>query len=183
MAHHKSAEKRLRQTVKRTAINRARDSRVKTAVKSVEAAIASGKKDTAEAALKAAQPILQSGVGKGVLHKNTAARKISRLSKRVKALYTLRTSDCNPVAQGIAGGRFCLSEIWAPPPIVVGRRMLVICSSMTNCGLAATLQIVTLGAQTFMIRTYCKPKSASVELSPSAGQGATRYQSGSEFQL
>ena len=86
MAHHKSAEKRLRQTVKRTAINRARDSRVKTAVKSVEVAIASGKKDTAEAALKAAQPILQSGVGKGVLHKNTAARKISRLTKRVKAL-------------------------------------------------------------------------------------------------
>src|SRR5690242_11523832 len=86
MAHHKSAEKRLRQTVKRTAINRARDSRVKTAVKSVEAAIASGNKDTAAAALKAAQPILQSGVGKGVLHKNTAARKISRLSKRVKAL-------------------------------------------------------------------------------------------------
>jgi len=86
MAHHKSAEKRLRQTVKRTAINRARDSRVKTAIKSVEGAIASGKKDTAEAALKAAQPILQSGVGKGVLHKNTAARKISRLSKRVKAL-------------------------------------------------------------------------------------------------
>jgi small subunit ribosomal protein S20 len=86
MAHHKSAEKRLRQTVKRTAINRARDSRVKSAVKSVEAAIASGKKDSAEAALKAAQPILQSGVGKGVLHRNTAARKISRLSKRVKAL-------------------------------------------------------------------------------------------------
>ena len=86
MAHHKSAEKRLRQTVKRTAINRARDSRVKTAVKSVEAALASGNKDTAAAALKAAQPILQSGVGKGVLHKNTAARKISRLSKRVKAL-------------------------------------------------------------------------------------------------
>ena len=48
--------------------------------------IASGKKDSAEAALKAAQPILQSGVGKGVLHRNTAARKISRLSKRVKAL-------------------------------------------------------------------------------------------------
>ena len=86
MAHHKSAEKRLRQTVKRTAINRARDSRVKTAIKSVEGAIASGKKDGAEAALKAAQPILQSGVGKGVLHKNAAARKISRLTKRIRAL-------------------------------------------------------------------------------------------------
>ena len=86
MAHHKSAEKRLRQTVKRTAINRARDSRVKTAVKKVEASIATGNKAEAEAALKAAQPVLHSGIGKGVMHRNTAARKISRLSKRVKAL-------------------------------------------------------------------------------------------------
>jgi small subunit ribosomal protein S20 len=86
MAHHKSAEKRIRQTVKRTAINRARTSRIKTAVKHVEAMIASGNRTDAEAALKAAQPELQSGVSKGSLHRNTASRKISRLSKRIKAL-------------------------------------------------------------------------------------------------
>jgi small subunit ribosomal protein S20 len=86
MAHHKSAEKRLRQTVKRTAINRARVSSIKTAVKKVEAMIAAGSKAEAEAALKVAQPALHSGVGKGVVHRNTAARKISRLSKRIKAL-------------------------------------------------------------------------------------------------
>ena len=84
MAHHKSAEKRLRQTAKRTAINRARAGTVKIAVKKVEALIAAGNK--AEAALKAAQPELHSGVNKGVWHRNTAARKISRLTKRVKAL-------------------------------------------------------------------------------------------------
>jgi small subunit ribosomal protein S20 len=86
MAHHKSAEKRIRQTVKRTAINRARTSRIKTAVKQVEVAIASGNKTEAEAALKVAQPELHSGIGKGSIHRNTAARKISRLSKRIKAL-------------------------------------------------------------------------------------------------
>jgi small subunit ribosomal protein S20 len=86
MAHHKSAEKRLRQTAKRTAINRARAGAVKSAMKRVETAIASGKKADAEAALKAAQPELHSGVSKGVLHKNAAARKISRLTKRIRAL-------------------------------------------------------------------------------------------------
>jgi small subunit ribosomal protein S20 len=86
MAHHKSAEKRLRQTAKRTAINRSRAGAVKSAMKRVETAIASGKKADAEAALKAAQPELHSGVGKGVLHKNAAARKISRLTKRIRAL-------------------------------------------------------------------------------------------------
>ena len=86
MAHHKSAEKRLRQSVKRTAINRGRVSKIKTAVKHVEAMIVAGNKADAEAALKAAQPELHSGIGKGVLHRNTAARKISRLSKRIKAL-------------------------------------------------------------------------------------------------
>ena len=86
MAHPKSAEKRLRQTVKRTAINRARTGAVKSAMKRVEAAIATGKKAEAEAALKAAQPELHSGVSKGVLHKNAAARKISRLAKRIRAL-------------------------------------------------------------------------------------------------
>ena len=86
MAHHKSAEKRIRQTVKRTAINRDRVSQIKTAVKKVETALAAGNKAEAEAALKAAQPDLHRGIGKGVIHQNTAARKISRLTKRIKAL-------------------------------------------------------------------------------------------------
>ena len=86
MAHHKSAEKRIRQTETRTARNRARTSRIKTEVKKVEQAIAGGNKTTAEAALKAAQPELHRGVSKGLLHRNTVARKISRLTKRVKAL-------------------------------------------------------------------------------------------------
>lgn len=86
MAHHKSAEKRIRQTEKRTANNRARTSRIKTEVKKVELAIVGGNKAAAEAALQAAQPELHRGVSKGLLHRNTVARKISRLSKRVKAL-------------------------------------------------------------------------------------------------
>ncbi len=86
MAHHKSAEKRIRQTEKRTAINRNRVSQIKTAVKKVETALASGNRADAEAALKAAQPELHRGIGKGVIHQNTAARKISRLTKRIRAL-------------------------------------------------------------------------------------------------
>lgn len=86
MAHHKSAEKRIRQTETRTARNRANNSRLKSAVKKAEAAIAGGNKAEAEAALKAAQPELARGVNKGIVHKNTAARKMSRLTKRVRAL-------------------------------------------------------------------------------------------------
>lgn len=86
MANHKSAEKRIRQIKRRTAINRARISRIRTFVKKVEAAIASGDKEAANAALRVAQPELHRGVTKGVLHKNTVARKLSRLSQRIKAL-------------------------------------------------------------------------------------------------
>ncbi len=86
MANHKSAEKRIRQTERRTAVNRARVSRLRTFIKKVEAAIASGNKEAAQAAFVAAQPELHRGVGKGVVHKNTAARKLSRLSGRIKAL-------------------------------------------------------------------------------------------------
>jgi len=86
MAHHKSAKKRIRQTVKRTDVNRSRVSRIRTFVKKVELALASGDADAARAALKDAQPEIQRGVTKGVLHQNTASRKISRLSARVKAL-------------------------------------------------------------------------------------------------
>ena len=86
MAHHKSAKKRIRRNDRRAAINRARISRIRTFVKNVELAVASGDKEAARTALRAAQPELHRGVTKGVLHKNTVARKLSRLSARVKAL-------------------------------------------------------------------------------------------------
>jgi len=86
MAHHKSAKKRIRQTVRRTEVNRNRVSRIRTFVKKFELAAASGDKDAAQAALRAAMPALQRGVGRGLIHRNTAARKISRMSARVKAL-------------------------------------------------------------------------------------------------
>lgn len=86
MAHHKSAKKRIRQTARRTAVNRARVGRVRSFVKSVETAIAGGDRKAAEAALKSAQPELQRGATKGVIHRNTAARKLSRLSARIKKL-------------------------------------------------------------------------------------------------
>jgi small subunit ribosomal protein S20 len=86
MPHHKSAEKRLRQTEKRTAINRARMSRVRTFVKKVETAIESGDKAQAQSAFQLAQPELHRATTKGVLHKNTVARKLSRLATRINAL-------------------------------------------------------------------------------------------------
>jgi small subunit ribosomal protein S20 len=86
MANHKSAEKRIRQTTTRTAVNRKRTSIIKTSLKKVEAAIASGNKAAAQAALKEAQPTLMSGVSKGVVKLGTASRKMSRLSSRIKKL-------------------------------------------------------------------------------------------------
>ena len=86
MSHHKSAEKRLRQTEKRTIINRARLSRVRTFVKKVETAIETGDRAAAQSAFQLAQPELHRATTKGVLHKNTVARKLSRLALRINAL-------------------------------------------------------------------------------------------------
>ncbi len=86
MANVKSAKKRIRQIKVRTERNRDRVSRIRTYVRSAEEAIASGDKGAAETAVRAAMPELHRGVTKGVLHKKTAARKISRLTARVKAL-------------------------------------------------------------------------------------------------
>ncbi len=86
MATHPSAEKRHRQSEKRAAVNRARSSRVKTFVKKVETAIASGDKEAARAAFAEAAPEMQRGVSKGIAHRNTVARKLSRLSAQIKAL-------------------------------------------------------------------------------------------------
>ena len=81
-----SAKKRTRTTAKRTAINTARKSRVRGFMRKVEEALAKGDKKAAEAALKAAEPEIMRGVSKGVMHKNTGARKVSRLTKRVAKL-------------------------------------------------------------------------------------------------
>ena len=86
MDSHKSAEKRIRQIAQRTAINRARMSRVRTFVKKVETAIASGDKAAAQDAFQSAQPELHRAITKGVLHKNTVSRKLSRLAARINAL-------------------------------------------------------------------------------------------------
>ena len=86
MANHASAKKRVRRATKRTSINKSRVSRIRSFLKKVELAIAGGKAKEAEDALKQVQPEIQRGVSKGLLHKNTVARKMSRLSSRVKAL-------------------------------------------------------------------------------------------------
>ncbi|MBO81362.1 30S ribosomal protein S20 [Citromicrobium bathyomarinum] len=86
MANTPQARKRIRRNARRAEINGSRMSRIRTFVKKVEAAIEGGDKETAQNALRAAQPELARGVARGVLHKNTASRKMSRLSKRVAAL-------------------------------------------------------------------------------------------------
>jgi small subunit ribosomal protein S20 len=86
MANTASARKRIRQTVTRTARNASRKSRMRTFIKKVEAAIAGGNKEAAATALREAQPEIQRAATKGVTHHNTAARKLSRLSARIKAL-------------------------------------------------------------------------------------------------
>ncbi|MEO0692381.1 MAG: 30S ribosomal protein S20 [Pseudomonadota bacterium] len=86
MANSPQAKKRARQNERRFAVNKARRSRIRTYLRKVEEAIASGDTDAATSALRAAQPELMRGVTKGVFHKNTVSRKISRLSARVKAI-------------------------------------------------------------------------------------------------
>ena len=86
MANTPQAKKRIRRNANRATINHSRISRIRSFIKAAESAIASGKKKDAAEALKAVQPEMMRGVARGVIHKNTAARKISRLSKRVASL-------------------------------------------------------------------------------------------------
>lgn len=86
MANTPQARKRIRRNDRRAIVNGARVSRIRTFVKQLESALASGDKDLARTALQRVQPELARGVAKGVLHKNTAARKLSRLTKRFAAL-------------------------------------------------------------------------------------------------
>jgi small subunit ribosomal protein S20 len=86
MANTPQSKKRARQNERRYEVNKARRSRIRTFLRKVEEALATGDKDAAAAALKAAQPELMRGVTKGIVHKNTAARKMSRLAARVKSL-------------------------------------------------------------------------------------------------
>ena len=86
MPQHKSAEKRVRRNEERRKINKSRISRIRSFIRIVEDAISASDKKAATDALKNAQPEMQRGVTKGVLHKNTVSRKLSRLSARIKAL-------------------------------------------------------------------------------------------------
>ncbi len=86
MANHASSKKRIRRNERRAKINTARRSRLRTFIKNVEKAILAGNAEEAKAALRLAQPELDRGVAKGVLHKRTASRKLSRLSARIKSI-------------------------------------------------------------------------------------------------
>lgn len=86
MANTKSAKKMVRKIARRTEVNKSRKSRIRTFVRKVEEAVASGDKKVAVSALKAAEPEIMRGVTVGVLHKNTASRKVSRLAARVKGM-------------------------------------------------------------------------------------------------
>ncbi len=86
MANSPQAKKRVRQTARRTAVNKARRSRIRTFIRKVEEAIAAGDQPAAHEALRAAQPEIMRGARKQVLHKNTASRKVSRLSHRIRSM-------------------------------------------------------------------------------------------------
>lgn len=86
MANTKSAKKAARKIIARSEVNRTRRTRIRTFIRKVEEAIASGDKDQAAAALKAAEPEIMRAASKGVVHKNTASRKVSRLTARVKTV-------------------------------------------------------------------------------------------------
>jgi len=88
MANTKSAKKAARQTVRRTAANKTRRSRLRSSVRKVEEAIASGNKEAARAALKEAEPVIVRTAQKGMVHRKSASRKVSRLAKRVGAMGT-----------------------------------------------------------------------------------------------
>jgi small subunit ribosomal protein S20 len=86
MANHASSKKRIRRNARRAEINGTRRNRIRTFVKKVELAIEAGQSKEAQEALRTAQPEIQRGVAKGIMHKKTAARKISRLSARIKSI-------------------------------------------------------------------------------------------------
>lgn len=86
MANTKSAKKAARQTTRRTAVNKARRSHMRSSVRKVEEAITSGNKEAAQAALREAEPIIMRTAQKGMTHRKTASRKVSRLAKRVGAM-------------------------------------------------------------------------------------------------
>jgi small subunit ribosomal protein S20 len=92
VANHLSAKKRIRQTERRTEVNRARVSRIRTYIRKVERALADSDAAAARAAFNEAEPEIMRGASKGVLHGNTASRKVSRLAKRVGALETSANS-------------------------------------------------------------------------------------------
>ena len=88
MANTKSAKKAVRQTIRRTAVNKTRRTEMRGSVRKVEEAIASGDKEAAQSALKEAEPVMARTAQQGIQHRRTASRKVSRLSKRISAMAT-----------------------------------------------------------------------------------------------
>jgi len=88
MANTKSAKKAVRQSIRRTAVNKTRRTQMRSSVRKVEEAIASGNKEAAQAALKEAEPVMARTAQQGIQHRLTASRKVSRLSKRISAMAT-----------------------------------------------------------------------------------------------
>ena len=88
MANTKSAKKAVRQTIRRTAVNKTRRTEMRGFVRKVEEAIASGDKEAAQTALKEAEPVMARTAQQGIQHRRTASRKVSRLSKRISAMAT-----------------------------------------------------------------------------------------------
>ena len=88
MANTKSAKKAVRQTIRRTAANKTRRSHMRSSIRKVEEAIAAGNKEAAQAALREAEPIMARTAQKGILHRRSASRKVSRLAKRIGAMGT-----------------------------------------------------------------------------------------------
>jgi len=86
MAHHKSAKKRIRRNERAQVVNKNRKSRIRSFIRKIDEAITSGDKTAADAAFKVAQPEIQRGVTKGIFHKNTVNRMLSRLSARIKKI-------------------------------------------------------------------------------------------------
>ena len=86
MANHASAKKRIRQTARRSDVNNMRRTRIRSFIKKVESAIEGGDRSAATEALKVAQPYMMQGAGRGIFHKNTISRKLSRLSAQIKGM-------------------------------------------------------------------------------------------------
>ena len=149
MANTKSAKKAARQTIRRTAVNKARRTRLRSSVRKVEEAIASGNKEAAAAALKEAEPIIARTAQKGVVHRKTASRKVSRLAKRVGAMGSALTKK--PLLL-FRGNR---RRARARADHVISTNISTACRG-TRCGEDATRAIAVSRLQKKFVRQRCR---------------------------